>query len=179
MSENCTEDVVLVDLATLKNDKYWMNIFGAPKELSWNITGIFIPGISVGTEQLFVRDYPVNTYGDTISTQNAVLEFKITKNIKNYLFFILWMQNEIKMLEEEKDIHIFITNANNEPTSTGFKLKNVKPVDLSGIKFSLEEDTVDLRATVTLVIDAWNVTVEGEEITDITDYVLGNTINCS
>lgn len=177
--QNCIEPPNLVDISTLKNDKYWLSIHGAPKELSWNITGIFIPGMSVGYEQFYVKDFPINTPGDTISTEACVLEFKISSNIKNYLYFILWMQALIKDTNETKDIHIHVTDSNNTPKETGFKLKNVFPIDLSGIKFSIEEDTVDLRATATMMLDTWHVTMNGVEITDNYEFVIGKTNDCS
>ena len=174
----CPENVNVFDISSLKNDKFWLDIYGAPQELNWNITGIYIPGISVGSEQIFVKDFPLNTSGDTISTEPCVIEFKISNNLKNYLYFVLWMQRLIKNEAEDKDINIYITDSLNQPKNTGFKLKSVFPIHLSGIKFTIEEDTVDLRATVTLSIDLWHITMNGKEITDNYEYVLGKIKDC-
>ena len=82
----CSEPTNVFDISSLKNDKFWLDIAGAPQELNWNITAIYIPGISVGNEQIFVKDFPLNTSGDTISTEPCVIEFKISNNLKNYLY---------------------------------------------------------------------------------------------
>ena len=176
---NCNENINIVDISSLKNDKYWLSIHGAPDELSWSITGIYIPGLSVGNEQIFVKDYPLNTSGDTISTEPCVIEFKISNNLKNYLFFVLWMQKLIKNEAEDKDISVYVTDSANQPKSVGFKLKRVFPVNLSGIKFSIEDDSIDLRATVTFMIDIWHISINGNEVTNNKEYVLGNTEECS
>jgi hypothetical protein len=175
----CNKNINIVDISSLKNDKYWLNIYGAPDELSWSITGIYIPGLSIGNEQIFVKDFPLNTSGDTISTEPCVIEFKISNNLKNYLFFVIWMQKLINNDSEDKDISVYVTDSANQPKSIGFKLKRAFPINLSGIKFSIEEETIDLRATVTFMIDIWHISINGNEITNNKEYVLGNSEDCN
>ena len=171
-------DNVVFDIANLKNNKFWLVVPDAPKELDWNVTAVTLPGLNSGptaVKTVNKMDYSVG--GDTLSFSPSSITFTVSNNLFNYIYFYKWFLDIITEpdIESFKTIDLLLVSNDRKPTRTGFRLKDSIITDLDGLSFQMGEESPPVSATASLYTRELVLLIDGEEVG--LDKYLDNCLN--
>lgn len=160
-------DPSIFDIANLKNNKFWLVLPDAPKELDWNITAVTLPGINIGPTPISnVNRMDYSTSGDTLTFSQASITFTVSNNLFNYIYFYKWFLDIITEtdIDSYKTIDLMLVSNDRKPTKTGFRLKDAIITDLDGLSFQMGEESPPVSASTSLYIREMVLLIDGEEI---------------
>lgn len=157
-TETCSEVGKKVDLTSLASTNFWLDISFGPDELRYKLTGLYLPGIRTSSSEFGESNVMVKEHGDTLSFEPLVIEFIVSRNLKNWHFIYNWMKSNTTdqvPMWDAISMNITTTDNENNPTKPEMKIVGPVPTDLSGMRFNFNEPKVDIKASATFDIQQW------------------------
>lgn len=152
---DCNNDVSIIDLSDLKSDKFLLIIPNAPNNLTWKISSVELPSISVDSITLKNDHFSINTHGDTKTYSDLTCTFSISSDLKNYLFLNYLLNREVYDNYVPPDyIDLIFLDVNDKPKSYGIRCESYIS-SLSGISFNVSADEGSHEATATFTVNQW------------------------